>query len=636
MTRCYAWPLSVGAGADLQLHVSTEHRRFGLRLFRSGAVIEEVVAGNGTHEGHLLPLGRPDESWGWPRYSIPLAAGLIDGIYVAVVVPARDDGTLEALEAGPELLTRSDACLFILRRRLAHDRPSILFKLPTATYAAYNQLGGASLYAGVQWARDWSAQGYVVSLQRPGNGGIGMRVMEGDAPDAYHRGSRRQTFAHWDAPFVAWLEGHGYRAGYCTDFDLHDDPNLLEGVTLVLSAGHDEYWSAQMRRRVLEFVDRGGNICFFAGDVACFEVEISERGDRLFCRKMEGGSPEGNGSRSIGALWHVNDPEDWLTLSSGAFGGGWWDGRRAVDGYDAVVPAHWAFDGVEFPPGGITGGEVTPVIGYETDGVPLERASNPPRLSEQRKGGAGGRVLLAVGKLSAGWVAGREHANAAIMIRTAPSGGMVFSTGTTDWPLALDTDVGVNRITDNVVRRLANRSLVIRGPVCEDGEYVGEGAGVGAEQEVAWYLDGDQSAVASLTAPQWVVQGGERLDAGAAAQLVTRSHDLDGWLTVTATAKDADGHDYFGSRTVRVFGTEEYLRRRIVRALDAMAYPDEQGGALVDQHASEAALAERVIPVRLGWVRKYAKTLDGLIAELEQIWTLDGRMAEGALRDDEL
>ena len=122
-----------------------------------------------------------------------------------------------------------------------------------------------------------------------------------------------------------------------------------------------------MRRHVLEFVDRGGNICFFAGDVACFVVEIAERGDRLFCRKMGGGSPEGDGSQWIGALWHADDPEDWLTLSSGAYGGGWWDGRRAIDGYHAVVADHWAFDAVEFPPGGITGGEATPVIGYETD-----------------------------------------------------------------------------------------------------------------------------------------------------------------------------------------------------------------------------------------------------------------------------
>jgi hypothetical protein len=635
VTRCYAWPLTIKAGEDLHLHVSTEHPRFGVRLFRAGAAVEQVPGQGLRYDGHHLPLGRPDEAWGWPRYSIPLGDDLADGIYLAVPVPAGQDGSIEEVPAGPGVATRADACLFVVRREPGRGPRKILYKLPTATYAAYNQLGGASLYAGAHWVRDWSAQGYVASLQRPGNGGVGGRVMEGDAPDAYARSSRRQTFAHWDAPFVSWLESRGYQLTYCTDFDLHYDAALLDQDALVLSAGHDEYWSSQMRRRILEFVDRGGNVCFFAGDVACFEVEFSAAGDRLFCAKMAGGSPEGDGSGQIGALWHVNDPDDWLTLSSGAWGGGWWDGRRAIDAYQPVIPSHWVFDGADVPPEGISGGAGTPVIGYETDGVQLERASSPPRLSEHRKGGGGGRVLLALATLSEGWVAGQEQANAAIMIRTAPSGGMVFSVGTTDWPLGLAAGGPVAQITANVIRRLANRALLIHGPVCAEGEYVGEGEMIGAGQEVSWYVDGGQSASLGLTPPEWDITGGELIATGSGGGITTRSADGDQWLTVTGTARGSSGESYFGSRTVRVAATEEYLRRRIVRALDALAYPDEQGGALVDQHAPEAALADRVIPVRLGWIQRYAGILGALVTELEERWASDGRMADGALRADE-
>lgn len=635
MTRCYAWPLTVRAGDDLRLHVSTEHLSFGVRLFRFGATVAEVPGQDLVYDGHQLPLGRPDEAWGWPRYSISLGDGLTDGIYLAVPAPAGPDGVIDPVPAGPDLATRSDACLFILRREADSGRRRILLKLSTATYTAYNQLGGSSTYAGAFWARDWSAQGYVASLQRPGNGGVGGRVMDGDAPDVYARGSRRQVFAHWDAPFVAWLEGQGYQVSYCTDFDLHYDDALLDQAALVLSSGHDEYWSAQMRRRLLEFVDRGGNACFFAGDVACFEVEFSASGDRLFCAKMAGGSPEGDGSGRIGALWHVNDPHDWLTMSSGAWGGGWWDGRRAIEAYQPIVPSHWIFDGVDIPPEGITGGAGTPVIGYETDGVRLERAGDPPRLSEHRKGGSGGRVLLALAKLSAGWVAGYDQANAAIMIRTAPSGGMVFSVGTTDWPLALGADGPVSQITRNVIGRLRQRALVIHGPVCAEGEYIGAGEMVGAGQQVSWYLDGGQRAEVGLSDPQWSIAGGQHRPGGSPAHVITTSADGEAWLTVSATASDASGQACFGSRTVRVAGTEEYLRRRIIRRLDALAHPDEQGGALVDQHASEAELAERVIPVRLGWIQQHAEVLGALVTELEARWTADGRMADGALRADE-
>jgi hypothetical protein len=627
MTRCYAWPLTIRAGEDLNLHVSTEHPRFGVRLFRYGATVEAVAGPEAVYDGYDLPIGRPDEAWGWTRYPISLSADLRDGIYLAVPVPEGG-----AVQAGAELATRSDACLFILRRQPDSE---ILVKLPTATYAAYNQIGGASTYAGAFWARDWAAQGYVASLQRPGNGGVGGRVMEGDAPDPYARSSRRQVFAHWDAPFVAWLESNGYPVSYCTDFDLHFEDELLGGAgsdspRLLLSAGHDEYWSERMRRTVLEFVDRGGSMCFFAGDVACFKIEYSAAGDRLFCAKMAGESPE-VASRLTGALWHVHDPQDWLTMNSGAYGGGWWDGRRSIAAYQPVVADHWIFDGVEIPEGGISGGTDTPAIGYETDGVRLERASDPPRMSEHRKGGSGGRTLLAVGKLSAGWVAGYEQANAAIVIRTAQSGGMVFSTGTTDWPLALG-DPAIARITANVIDRLRCRPLVIRGPVCGEGEYIGEGEMVGAGQQVNWYLDGSQA----VTSPRWSVAGGESAQGSSAAHCTTVSGDGDAYLTVTATATDAAGRECFGSRTVRVAGTEEYLRRRIIRALDAIAFPDEQGGALVDQGASEAQLASGVIPVRLGWIKHHATILAGLIAELEARWTRDGRMADASLSADEI
>jgi hypothetical protein len=185
------------------------------------------------------------------------------------------------------------------------------------------------------------------------------------------------------------------------------------------------------------------------------------------------------------------------------------------------------------------------------------------------------------------------------------------------------------------VGRLASAALLIRGPAVPGGEYIGDGELVGAGQQVDWYIDGGQSVSLGLTDLTWQVAGGELSAGGSPAHVTTRSADGDEWLTVTATARGPAGEAYFGSRTVRVAGTEEYLRRRIVRALDAMAYPDEQGGALVDQNASEAELAARVIPVRLGWIQQYAQTLSALVTELEERWAHDGRMADGALRADE-
>jgi hypothetical protein len=222
-----------------------------------------------------------------------------------------------------------------------------------------------------------------------------------------------------------------------------------------------------------------------------------------------------------------------------------------------------------------------------------------------------------------------------MMIRTSRAGGIVFSAGTTDWPLALASDKAVSRITDNVISRLVQPSLLIHGPTYDDGEYLGDGDAVGAGQIVSWYLDGDQCATRGLGAPRWTVGGGEAVAGTDALHLATRADPDEGWLTVSATCTDDHGVTYFGSHTVRVLPREEYLRRRVVRALHAMANPDEQGGALVDQQASEAELASRVIPVRLQWVKQYATVLDGLLSELEALWTANGRMADAALRPDE-
>ncbi|HEY6297987.1 MAG TPA: hypothetical protein VIX15_20210, partial [Streptosporangiaceae bacterium] len=300
----------------------------------------------------------------------------------------------------------------------------------------------------------------------------------------------------------------------------------------------------------------------------------------------------------------------------------------------AVVGTHWAFDGVVFPPEGITGGPATPVIGYETDGVRLERKSDPPRLAEHRKGLGAGRVLLALARLPAGWVAGYEEANAAMLLRTAPSGGMVFSVGTTDWPLALETDRGVGQVTANVVSRLAHRALRIHGPVCPESEYAGDGDMIGPDRDVSWYVDGDQAASRGLTQIDWQVRGGEPASSDGHL-LVTRSGEDEHWLTVTATAGDSEGNAYFGSRTVRVLSADEYTRRRLVRTLNAIAFPDEQGGALVDQHATEGELAERVIPVRLAWISQHLATLQHLMAELESQWDASGRIADATLRPEE-
>ncbi|MEW9503656.1 N,N-dimethylformamidase beta subunit family domain-containing protein, partial [Jeotgalibacillus marinus] len=67
--------------------------------------------------------------------------------------------------------------------------------------------------------------GLKVTLQRPGNGAGGDCWHQ--EHDPYDPSSPRNTFAHWDAPFIAWLEARGYEVDYCVDLDIHRDADVL-------------------------------------------------------------------------------------------------------------------------------------------------------------------------------------------------------------------------------------------------------------------------------------------------------------------------------------------------------------------------------------------------------------------------
>jgi hypothetical protein len=104
----------------------------------------------------------------------------------------------------------------------------------------------ADLYNDGIWDANAKPPGYKVSIRR-GGGGLGGVVEDGDPPDFYDPSSRRQTFTHWDPPMIRWLNANGYCVDYCTDFDLYQNPNLLANYQLMLSVGHDEYWSEEAR-----------------------------------------------------------------------------------------------------------------------------------------------------------------------------------------------------------------------------------------------------------------------------------------------------------------------------------------------------------------------------------------------------
>ena len=111
------------------------------------------------------------------------------------------------------------------------------------TWQAYNHWGGYSLYAGPDGARADRAR--IVSFDRP-----------------YDYGNGAADFTGNESPLVELAERLGLPLDYVTDVDIEQQPHLLDGALGVLSLGHDEYWSPEMRARLTAARDAGTSIAF--------------------------------------------------------------------------------------------------------------------------------------------------------------------------------------------------------------------------------------------------------------------------------------------------------------------------------------------------------------------------------------
>ncbi|WP_331766462.1 N,N-dimethylformamidase beta subunit family domain-containing protein [Embleya sp. NBC_00896] len=449
----------VRAGETLRLHVSTRAARFRADFFRCGAEPRHM-GGIGGLVGRHVPAGRHDEDWHWPGYDFAVPDHWPSGVYIAVL---RDqtDGPLEPPPAHAESLdARHSRLLFVVTPRRT-GRARILYKVPILTYHAYNLSGGGSLYGSTHPDDAGRRTGIrTITLRRPG-GGIGGPVK--GHPDAHDPRTPRQTFAHWDAPFIAWSERAGFTSDYCTDLDLHEDPHLTDGYRLLLSAGHDEYWSARNRRHVTEFRDRGGNIAVFGANTCWWRVEFAADGSTVRCAKYAPGTPAGaDADRLRGGPdhWWESEPENSLTGVSYRNGGGHWEGRRAPLGFTVQHTDHEVFAGTGLRDGDILGAEHA-LVGYECDGAAHAREPHGPAFATGKDGTPAGFTILGVADLpsdpASGWHAAvreDDHPDRAATFGLHTDGGTVFTAATTDWPRLLPLDPQVRTITHNVLTLL--------------------------------------------------------------------------------------------------------------------------------------------------------------------------------------
>lgn len=421
-------------GDEVKFHVASSAAKFDVRIVRLGAETLEVWKKDGiSGVDHPVPSDASSRGCNWPEsFRVAIPATWTSGYYAAVLTPSGGDAKKPISEV-----------YFVVRSAQPGTNTKVLLQLSTNTYNAYTNWGGYSLYA---YHGRHGIQGRRVSFDRP----------------------QSSQFRQWELPFVQWAERAGYVIDYAANNDLEERPELLKNYKLILSVGHDEYWSAPMRDHLEKYIRDGGNVAFFSGNTCCWQVRNEDSGRAMSCWKQAFRDDPvfaTNDHRKLSTLWShylVNRPENSLTGVGFLWGGYHRSHGQFMDGkaeFTVHRPDHWLFEGTNLKRGDAFGGKDT-IVGYECDGCHLEWRDGLP-FATGKDGTPKTFSVLATCpakwhpddcEFYERWEKGRVGNS---VVGTYTNGGTVVTVGTTDWSHGLrGNDPAVVRITRNVLDRL--------------------------------------------------------------------------------------------------------------------------------------------------------------------------------------
>ncbi|HEY4968173.1 MAG TPA: N,N-dimethylformamidase beta subunit family domain-containing protein, partial [Puia sp.] len=250
----FATDISVNKGGSISFKVSVTtgtDLQFGIQIYRLG-----YYGGNGARL--IADLGGPTTFTGitqaacsfdgvtgltdcgnWTTtttWNVP--ANVVSGYYLAKLTRNAGGGSCHIA-----FIVRDDA-----------NAAPIFFKASDATWQAYNNYGGASLYVGAGLPNSHASK---VSYNRPflTRNGLG------------GGGSAEDWLMNSEYPMIRFMEANGFNMTYTTDVDIaRTSPNPILSHRAFLSVGHDEYWSKPERDNVEAAKAAGIHLAFFSGN----------------------------------------------------------------------------------------------------------------------------------------------------------------------------------------------------------------------------------------------------------------------------------------------------------------------------------------------------------------------------------
>lgn len=422
----YASRVSLSPGQTIAFYVHALSPTYQAEIFRMGwyegqrALLVKTV----PSQPALPALGSEqiDPDTGlieapWPvAFSVNVPAGWPSGMY------------LVKLQAS----TGEQAYIpFLVRSQPAHP---LLFVHTAFTDQAYNAWGGQSLYAGTTPNLNLP-HAVKVSFNRP-----------------YAQENGAGHFFEWEFPMIRYLEREGIDVDYATDLDVHEHPELLRQYRGVIIAGHDEYWTKEMRDAYDAAVAHRVNLAVFGANTAYWQIRLEPSGsqdNRIIVGYKDGAKDDpfwAIDPKRVTVKWRdkpVSRPES-LLLSSVYSAAN----NEASALFPLVVKGTktWPYRGT-----GLKDGDVlTNIVGVETD-----------RLVDPYMPQPTGTILAVSPIIKLG-----QSDVAQVILSQASSGAFVFNAGTLNWSWALDRYHGskfvskpLQIMTSNILRRFSQKPV---------------------------------------------------------------------------------------------------------------------------------------------------------------------------------
>lgn len=250
----YGTSMSVNVGETESFKISTPSTKYHIDILRLGYYGGDGarMVQAGIKPTATLPQKQPAcltnsatglidcGNWGVSAsWTVPSNA--VSGVYIAHLV--REDGSGES------------QIPFVVRNDSSHSE--VLLQTSDATWEAYNDYGGNSLYTCTVACPPGEPEAYkaayAVSYNRPWEGSFAV-----DGGASYL----------WYAEFqmIYWLEKNGYNVSYTSEANVDQNGAALKNHKLFISSGHDEYWSDAQRANVESALSSGVNLAFFSGN----------------------------------------------------------------------------------------------------------------------------------------------------------------------------------------------------------------------------------------------------------------------------------------------------------------------------------------------------------------------------------